>query len=50
MNYAIELLQTEKRQLETVLSEWALDHYPDARKVRDERLKDINEAIQLIEK
>ena len=48
MTYAIQLLEAEKRQLETVLSEWELDHYPEARKVRDERLKDINEAIQLI--
>ena len=46
MTHAIELLETEKKQLEMVLSEWELDHYPDARKVRDEKLNDIKQALE----
>ena len=46
MTHAIELLETEKKQLEMVLSEWELDHYPEARKERDKRLDDINQALE----
>ena len=49
MTHAIELLETEKKQLEIVLSEWELDHYPEARKERDKRLNDINQALALIQ-
>ena len=45
-NYAIELLETEKKQLEIVLSEWELDHYPEARKERDKRLNDVKQALE----
>ena len=46
MTHAIELLETEKKQLEIVLSEWELDHYPEARKERDKRLNDIKQALE----
>jgi len=48
MKYAIEIL--EKKQLEIVLSEWELDHYPEARKERDKRLKDLEKAIEILKR
>ena len=48
MDYAIELLEKEKHQLEIILSIWELDHYPDARKERDKRLKDLEKAIEIL--
>ena len=50
MTYAIELLEKEKRQLETILNSWEVNHYPDARKERDNRLKDINDALEKLRK
>ncbi len=41
MNYAIEVLEKEKRLLEICLSEWDLNNYPEAKKERAEKLKDI---------
>ena len=50
MTHAIELLETEKKQLEIVLSEWELDHYPEARKERDMRLNDIKQALEILKR
>ncbi len=47
MNYAIEVLEKEKQLIEKALSGWDLDKYPDARKERDRRLKDLKKAIEL---
>jgi len=48
MNYAIEILKKDKAFLEAALNNWEADHYPEARKDRDKKLKEINEAIGLL--
>ena len=48
MNYAIQILETERKQLETILNHWELSHYPEARKERDNRLNDIKQALELL--
>lgn len=46
MNYVIEVLTKEKEIFEDILSKWDLHHYPESRKVRDKKLKELNEAIE----
>lgn len=46
MTYAIEILEKEKAILEKCLSEWDEREYPEAKKEREKRLKDINKAIE----
>ncbi|MFP4365495.1 MAG: hypothetical protein ACLFQA_00240 [Bacteroidales bacterium] len=48
MNYAIHILTNEKRYIEAALSKWEADHYPEARKDRDKKLREINEGIKSI--
>ena len=48
MTYAIQILETERKQLETILNHWELSHYPEARKERDNRLNDIKQALELL--
>lgn len=49
MNYAVQLLEKEKEMLEKILSEWDETEYPEARKDRDKKLKDLNKALKLIQ-
>ena len=49
MNYAIEILEAERKMLENILSDWEFAHYPDARKQRDRKLKDLEKAIEILE-
>lgn len=49
MEYAIEQLKKERVLLEKALSNWSEDAYPEAKKVRDQRLKEINQAIEKLE-
>jgi len=46
MNYALELLEKEINVLQSILSKWEEDHYPEARKLRDIRLKSLLSAIE----
>lgn len=48
MNYAIETLEKEKQLLISCLTEWELDHYPDVRKERSDRLKALEKAIEFL--
>ena len=48
MEHAIFVLETEAKQLKQCLSEWDLNHYPEARKVRDNKLKSCEKAISLL--
>jgi len=48
MSYAIEILEEESRRLERCLSEWHCKEYPEAKKQRDNRLIEINQAITKI--
>jgi len=46
MNYAIEVLEKEKALIEKALNNWECKEYPEAKKERDKRLKELNEAIK----
>jgi hypothetical protein len=48
MKYAIEILQKEKTLISDALSKWEMEYYPEAKKVREDRLKQINRAIEVI--
>jgi hypothetical protein len=45
MNYAIEILENELNILQRCLNEWESENYPEAKKERQKRLNDINNAI-----
>jgi len=48
-NHALFILKEEKRQLETILKSWKSLHHEEAKKVRETKLKDLNEAIKKLE-
>ena len=48
MNYSIEILEKEKHLLNSCLSAWDLNHYPEARKDRQKRIDDINLCISIL--
>lgn len=48
MKYAIEILERDAYQLKKCLSEWDLKHYPDARKLRNDKLKSLEKAISYL--
>jgi hypothetical protein len=48
MNYAVELIIKEISILEKCLIEWETELYPEAKKERDKRLKELNEALNKI--
>jgi len=48
MTYAIEILEKEKELLTKCLNEWDTQTYPEAKKEREKRLNDINNALQLL--
>lgn len=47
-NHAVRILVNQKTSLNKCLSEWDLDHYPDARRKREKMVKDIDNALQSI--
>ena len=48
MNYAIEILEKEKTLLLKCLCEWESKEYPEAFKERNNKVKDIEKAIQTL--
>lgn len=48
MDYSIEILENEKGILNKCLSEWQSENYPDAKKEREKRLKDIDQCISIL--
>ena len=48
MNYSIEILEKEKKQLNDCLSNWDLNKYPEARKERKKRLDDLDNCISIL--
>lgn len=46
MNYAIELLEKEKILIQKALEGWEPEHFPEAFKDRNKKLKNINEALE----
>lgn len=49
MTHALDILKTEKRQLEKCLSEWQSEQYPDAKEQRDRKLRSCEKAITCLE-
>lgn len=49
-NYAIEILEKEIVLLEKCLSEWDCLNYPDAKKDRENKLKDLKNGLKTIKK
>jgi len=48
MSYAIEVLEEERKLLEKCLSKWDEENYPEARKERNEKLKNLVKAIEYL--
>ena len=48
MSYAVEILEKERILLLKCLNEWNTQTYPEAKKEREKRLNDINNALQLL--
>jgi len=48
MEHAIKILEDEKSILNKVLSEWNIEGYEEAKKIRLKRLKDLNQALKII--
>lgn len=48
MMYAVEILEKEKALITAALSKWETEYYPDAKKEREMRLKQLNRAIEVI--
>ena len=48
MNYAIEILEKEKTLLLKCLTDWDIKEYPEALKDRNNKIKDIEKAIQTL--
>ena len=48
MTYAIEILEKEMLLLEKCLSKWEAESYPEARKERNEKYKNLVKAIEYL--
>ena len=48
MEEAIIILEKEKQLLEDCLKGWKTENYPDAFAQRNQKLREINKAIELI--
>jgi hypothetical protein len=48
--YPINILEKEKELLEKCLTEWESKEYPEAKKERERKLKEINKAIEELNK
>lgn len=48
MNYAIEILEKEKTLLLKCLTDWDVKEYPESLKDRNNKIKDIEKAIQTL--
>jgi len=48
-NHALFVLKEEKRHLETILKQWVSKDHEEAKKVRKTKLKDLDNAIKILE-
>ena len=48
MSYSIEILEKERQSLENCLSKWEAENYPEARKERNDKLKNLTKAIEYL--
>lgn len=49
LTHALDVLKTEKRQLQECLSNWDCEQYPEAREKRDRKLLSCERAITCLE-
>ena len=49
MNYAIEILEHEAKLVRAALKGWKDETYPEAKKIREKRLNELEEAINVIQ-
>jgi hypothetical protein len=50
MNYVIEIIEKEISILKRCLNEWESYEYPDAKKEREKKLKQLNYALNILNK
>ena len=50
MEYVINLLEKEKAIFEKLLNDWDINQQVEARKNRDDKLKQLNNAINILKK
>ncbi len=50
MNYAIEILEKESELITKCLTEWETQEYQLAKEVRETRLKELNNALEILKK
>lgn len=48
MKYAIRILEKEKQLVECALSDWDKQTYPEARELRERRLKELEKALKIL--
>ena len=48
MNYAIQVLENEIHQLSKIMNEWPVGEYQEAFNDRKRKLKQLEEAVELI--
>ena len=48
MDYAIEILEKEIQLLKFCLTEWEAEKYPEARKERNDKYKNLIKAIEYL--
>lgn len=50
MNEAVFILEREKKLLEDCLKGWESENHPEAFKQRNKKLKEINNALEILKK
>ena len=50
MKYSIQILEEEKAIIKKCLTNWDKEHYPEAHKERNARIKDLDKAIETLKK
>ena len=45
MTHALDILKTEKKQLQECLSNWDCEQYPEAREKRDRNLRELKKVL-----
>jgi hypothetical protein len=50
MNYTIRILEKEIELLKNALSAWETKTYPEAKKLREDRLWELQRAVEILKK
>lgn len=48
--YSIQILEKERNLIKECLSNWEKENYPEAKKEREQKLKDINNTLERLKK